>query len=184
MKKKRKDQNGDRGSIVMAWGYTTKASPGPRGGKGQRGEKGLSGTSPKPRHRRALGACGKAAREGNAGREGISHPRSLLWQLEMEMEMEMEELPLPSPGCPRQRMREEDSSSASPALATWLTGTPSSWDMYPRTEKMANPARMLVTALPRVTMKVSLGRTKQMLSTCLSLYLTGLVLPRGSRTCV
>lgn len=34
MKKNRKDQNGERGSIVMAWGYTTKARPGPRGGKG------------------------------------------------------------------------------------------------------------------------------------------------------
>lgn len=39
MKKNRKDQNGERGSIVMAWGYTTKARPGPRGGKGQQGEK-------------------------------------------------------------------------------------------------------------------------------------------------
>lgn len=40
---------------------------------------------------------------------------------------------------------------------------PSSWDMYPKTEKMANPAKMLVMALPRVTMKVSLQRRKQML---------------------
>lgn len=39
MKKNRNDQNGERGSIVMAWGYTTKARPGPRGGKGQQGEK-------------------------------------------------------------------------------------------------------------------------------------------------
>lgn len=29
MKKKRKDQKGERGSIVMAWGYTTNAKPGP-----------------------------------------------------------------------------------------------------------------------------------------------------------
>lgn len=26
----------------MAWGYTTKARPGPRGGKGQQGEKGMT----------------------------------------------------------------------------------------------------------------------------------------------
>lgn len=39
MKKNRNDQNGERGSIVMAWGYTTNARPGPRGGKGQQGEK-------------------------------------------------------------------------------------------------------------------------------------------------
>lgn len=56
---------------------------------------------------------------------------------------------------PRQTVKEKG-SLASPAFATWLTGTPSSWDMYPKTEKMANPARMLVMALPRVTMKVSL----------------------------
>lgn len=30
MKKKRKDQKGERGSIVMACGYTTNAKPGPR----------------------------------------------------------------------------------------------------------------------------------------------------------
>lgn len=68
MKKKRKDQNGERGSIVMAWGYTTKARPGPRRGKGQQGEEGVTEQGMEERspqqHDTAVGTCPQSCKMG------------------------------------------------------------------------------------------------------------------------
>lgn len=78
MKKNRNDQNGERGSIVMAWGYTTNARPGPRGGKGQQGEKvvtelsmggdGGEESSAEQHHGRNLPGLWQDKQEGSCGR--------------------------------------------------------------------------------------------------------------------
>lgn len=53
-----------------------------------------------------------------------------------------------------------------PSTARSLTGMPCRWDMYPKAEKITNPARMLVAELMMDIVRVSLWVKQKSFSYC------------------